>query len=434
MMPPMDSQAMESPPLAVTTDPKWLAAERVANSRCFQRSSRLRDFLLYVVRYELEGKTGDISEQNIGERVFARRENYSPLDDNIVRVSARQLRLKLKEYYDSDGRDDPWVIEIPKGGYIPTFHAHSQIQEVPTNEVRPLTDQPGHKRGALWLAASLVLAGLMFAIGWGLASRRASTRAKTGPNLVRAIFHQSATPVQIVLSDSALTAMENMLGRSFSVDEYSDESYRPLPPSLGSPQDAAVWNTLASQQVVNIGDVGAALHLRDSLWALNSQQEPLVRSARDLRARDFRSGNYIVLGGSFANPWAHLLEQVPFNFQFQDRPGQSMVIVNHNPAPGEQSVYSSDDEGHGYARVALVPNLTRTGQALMIAGMSMESTEAAVDFCLSPDSMKLLSTLNVNGAGEVPPFEALLRTKKEGGTGVRAELIAVRLTPLELNP
>ena len=67
------------------------------------RSARLREFLLYIVRYELEGKTGEISEQNIGERVFARRENYSPVDDNIVRVSARQLRLKLKEFYDSDG-------------------------------------------------------------------------------------------------------------------------------------------------------------------------------------------------------------------------------------------------------------------------------------------------------------------------------------------
>lgn len=423
----MDPQAMEPPPLAATTDPRWLAAERVANSRCFQRSSRLRDFLLYVVRCELEGKTGEISEQNIGERVFARRENYSPLDDNIVRVSARQLRVKLKEYYDSDGHDDPWVIEIPKGGYVPTFHSRAQEQEVVANEVRPPAGRQIYSRGVPWPVVALIVAAAFIAIWWGLSARRSSARANAEPDLVRIIFRRSAGPIQIVLSDSALTAMENMLGRSFSVEEYSDETYRAVPSSLGgSPQDAAVWNTLADQQVVNIGDVGAALHLRDALSTLSNQQEPLVRSARDLRARDFRSGDYIVLGGPFANPWAHLLEQEPFNFQFKTLPGHSMILVNRNPAPGEQPIYSADDEGHGYARVALVPNLTKTGQALMIAGMSMESTEAAVDFCLSPDSMKLLSALHASGTNNIPPFEALLRTKKEGGTGVRAELIAVR--------
>lgn len=426
----MDQQVMEPPPLSITTDPRWLAAERVANSRCFQRSSRLRDFLLYIVRYELEGKASEISEQNIGERVYARRENYSPLDDNIVRVSARQLRLKLKEFYESDGRDDPWVIEIPKGGYVPIFHARLSAQEVTAAVVQPPSAPPRYSSKALWLTIPLAVAVTLLAVWWGVTNHDANTPKKAGPNnIVLAIFRRTEDPVQIVLSDPALSAMQNMVGHPFSLEDYSNGSYRDLPPNLtGSPEDAVIWHTLANQQLANLGDVGAALHLRDSLSILNSKQEPIVRSARDMRPRDFRSGDFIVLGGSLANPWTHLLEQEPLNFQFENATGPDITVANRNPAPGEPSAYPADNEGHGYARIALVPNLTRTGQALMIAGMSMESTEAAIDYCLSPDSMQLLASLHIHGTSDIPPFEALLRTTREGGTGVKAELVSVRLS------
>lgn len=422
-MPTMDPQVVNPVPLAVTSDPRWLAAERIANSRCFQRSSRLRDFLLYIVRCELEGKTGEISEQNIGERVFGRRENYSPLDDNIVRVSARQLRLRLKEFYDSEGREEPWVIEIPKGGYVPTFQARIPPQDAIITEIPLPTGTP--KRTLLWLAIPLILAtGLVW---WASSNHILNIRKEPDPNIVRIIFRKTQDPIQIILSDSALAAMQSMLGHSFSLDDYSNGSYRTLPPNLkGNTQDVAVWNTLADQQTANIGDFGAALHLRDSL-SLANRQQTIMRSARDMRARDFRAGDYIVLGGPSSNPWVHLLEQEPFNFYFERDPAvRAFIIGNRNPAPGEQSAYRGYEEGYEYARIALVPNLTKTGQALMIAGITMESTEAAVDFCLSPDSMKLLAHLPSNGKNSVAPFEALLRTKQEDGTGVKAELIAVR--------
>ena len=57
------------------------------------------------------------------KRSFTRRPGYSPLEDSSVRVHARQLRLKLHEYFDGVGRDESLVIEIPKGAYAPVFRA-----------------------------------------------------------------------------------------------------------------------------------------------------------------------------------------------------------------------------------------------------------------------------------------------------------------------
>ena len=85
--------------------------ERVARSRSFGRAPRLRELLLYITHEALEGRPEELSELRIGVRVFGRPESYNPADDNIVRVSARQLRSKLKEYFESEGRDESLVLD-----------------------------------------------------------------------------------------------------------------------------------------------------------------------------------------------------------------------------------------------------------------------------------------------------------------------------------
>jgi serine/threonine-protein kinase len=54
-------------------------------------------------------------------QVFGKEESFDPRTDPIVRVQARRLRAKLVRYYREEGRADEWIIELPKGGYAPTF-------------------------------------------------------------------------------------------------------------------------------------------------------------------------------------------------------------------------------------------------------------------------------------------------------------------------
>lgn len=68
-----------------------------------------------------------------------------------------------------------------------------------------------------------------------------------------------------------------------------------------------------------------------------------------------------------------------------------------------------------YARIASIPNVTNTGKALLIAGTSMEGTEAAAEFCLRPDSISVLHReLGVESGEPLPPFEIPLSTASEG--------------------
>jgi serine/threonine-protein kinase len=95
---------------------------RVLASSEFAASERMCRFLRLVVTETLEGRSGDLKEYRLGLAVFDRPESFDPGADPIVRVEARRVRTKLAKYYGSEGRHDDLVVELPKGGYVPSFH------------------------------------------------------------------------------------------------------------------------------------------------------------------------------------------------------------------------------------------------------------------------------------------------------------------------
>ncbi len=106
--------------------------ERILASRFFARSDRLSRFLKFSVEHALAGTCHHVKEQIVGVEVFDRKTSYDPRIDPIVRVEARRLRARLKEYYASDGQAEVFTIEFPKGGYAPVFRASLTADGAPT--------------------------------------------------------------------------------------------------------------------------------------------------------------------------------------------------------------------------------------------------------------------------------------------------------------
>jgi TolB-like protein len=100
---------------------------RILESSMFIQSERLGRFLRFTVETTLAGEAGSLKEYLIGTEVYERRPSYHPGEDSIVRSEARRLRRKLKEYYESDGKDDSVFIYYRPGSYVPLFrdqHTH----------------------------------------------------------------------------------------------------------------------------------------------------------------------------------------------------------------------------------------------------------------------------------------------------------------------
>ncbi len=106
---------------AVTENEVHQQVQRIVLSDGFRRSARMERFLTLAVERTLTGCPEDLKEYALGRDVFNRGEQYDPRQDSIVRVEAQRLRRKLREYYDSCGKNDPVVVEFHAGSYVPTF-------------------------------------------------------------------------------------------------------------------------------------------------------------------------------------------------------------------------------------------------------------------------------------------------------------------------
>jgi TolB-like protein/Tfp pilus assembly protein PilF len=143
--------------------------DRIVNSGPFAQSRRRQRFLEYIVTEALAGRGNWLKGYNIGLEVFDRPETFDPVVDPLVRTEAARLRDKLREYYDTYGRDDPVRIELPKGSYTP----HIEFRQAASPDPRPHRADPMKR---LWLLAVAVLAILAASL-WVL------KEWNTGPSL-----------------------------------------------------------------------------------------------------------------------------------------------------------------------------------------------------------------------------------------------------------
>ena len=145
------------------TDTRQDLVRRVVSSSTFEKSPKLRAFLLYVCRCAFDNEPAAATEQQIGIHVFGRSPGYNPNEDNIVRSQARLLRLKLEHHFSNEGSHEPVLITIPKGRYLPSFEERDH-GTLTTHPPVPGVDRPKQSRRS-YLKALLVMVSVVFGLG-----------------------------------------------------------------------------------------------------------------------------------------------------------------------------------------------------------------------------------------------------------------------------
>ncbi|WP_263356851.1 hypothetical protein [Acidicapsa ligni] len=95
--------------------------ERLCASSHFRTSKRSCEFLQYIVRVTLNGRTDSLKERSIGIDLFGRDTSYEPSSDATVRVRANEVRKRLTSYYASSVVAAEIRIDLPTGSYVPHF-------------------------------------------------------------------------------------------------------------------------------------------------------------------------------------------------------------------------------------------------------------------------------------------------------------------------
>jgi hypothetical protein len=440
--------APPTPISVIETDARWQLSQRVVASRHFSKSPLLSKFLLYIVAETLEDRSTEITEHQIGVRVFDRPSTYRTVEDNIVRNYARQLRRRLCEYFADEGSSDPLRIDIPLGGYIPVFVAASELareQERLGNAIpisirpeRPHSDQRAGLLARLRrlrnrpLVLALLLAvysAALLCIAWFAAVRiqnAHSAREMEGAAapLWDAVFGK-APITYIVPADAGLNLLEDLSRRPLPLADYIHGAYSGMTlPTMDSHSE----DDLRSQHFTSFVDLQIA-----SALARLPQYDPqhtVLRFPRDLRLDDLRNANAVIVGSVGSNPWTAVAE-TNANFRIVYREGmEGATIVNSKPQPGEEATYVShwnDPVHETFALISCLPNLEGSGRVLVLQGLDVAGTQAASETLFHPDAISPILRSATRPDGSLRYFEILLRSTSIESGAAGTQVIGSRI-------
>jgi hypothetical protein len=412
-------------------DPRWQLIERITASASFQKSARLRDLLSFLAERTLHGQTQDLSEHRIGSAVFGKADGYSVLEDSSVRVHVRQLRLKLHEYFDGEGRNEPTIIEIPKGAYTTLFRS---IEQRPSAAPAIAVARFGFRsqfRALPWALATLCLVAALAA--WF--PRPSAPHSPAPPWPLNSLFEPGNHPVQVVVADVNYGMTRLVDEQPVTLERYLSPSYRSgEAPANSHPtaREARVMKYLSGSLLTSYAD----LVVVSTLMRVSGSSRDLIaiHSARELRPRDLEEGSFVFVGSPSSNPWVSYFQD---KLNFQEREGvvgESLKFFqNLHPKPGEQLSYQgltfTGSSGEDYATISLLPVSNGRGSVLILQGLQQEGTEAAGLFLADANSRKKLQeALGISGTpGQSVYFEVLIRTKAVAGATNATSIVATRI-------
>jgi len=458
---------------------------RIVHSETLRHASTLQRLLQYLGTKATEDPLGEIKEYTIGMDVFERGPDYDPKIDTIVRVQIHRLRLKIKEYYEGEGRADQIWVELPKGHYLPTFEPRTAVitelvppetASAPIPAAIPVPETPGQevlpididkKLGRLratgfWLtktviasvAVVLFAAGLLVGTYWQKIS--ILSRGYGSQVLAGTLSGSSDDPAQDFWANFLGGDRAPVVGFAnavFLADRSSDlfRFRRGASDNRGTPVEPHLAKQFASNPELvekagplyyedgytGTGDVESVFTLTRLFTQMGTQVT--VKRCRLVTIDDLRQHNVILLGSSDQNDAvAQLTQNLDFVFAKGNPPGAwGGRFMNQRPQPGENPWYKAERDPttqelvRDYGLVTIQPGVAPGRYVAILAALDTSGVAGDAQFMSSPTQVaeliqRLESLGEKVGYGRIPTFQALLQVDVDKGNDVLGvKLLAV---------
>lgn len=420
--------------------------ERVLQSRALHGSENLRAFLKFVVLKTLDHQDSQLKEYTIATEVFGRGNSYDSRNDSVVRVQAGRLRVKLQEYYTTEGKHDKVLIDLPKGHYTPSF-AYSETNGVERANAAPArldavaaqapaAQKPlARARRLRWLlgamaalcvglTALVIIVGLKSSPSPGAATDKAPVASEVQAAVpLWADFLRSPEPVLVAFSNTKFQGT-------------AETGMRLLNPITGAGAAETNRDAAITEHYTGVGEVMGVYALGEFFY--KAGRSIRVKRSLLLTWDDLKTTDIVILGSPAENNMLRdLPQQQDFIFRLTKDANDTSAfgVVNPKPGPGEQRAYLARQEGpsrsqisEDYAVISLLRGLDENRRLLILAGITTFGTQAAAEYVTKPEHIKdLIAHLNTAPPGQppkLPPyFQVLVKVKVNGGVPVQVAYV-----------
>ena len=403
------------------------ALQRILASHTFSKAPRLCSLLQYVVENSLSGNFEDLTEQQIGIRVFNRSPGYNSGEDTIVRGTARHLRQRLEQYYSDEGQSERLRISVPKGGYVAHFETlHDWFEPQPKPVVRPdapkpFEPPPSEPASVPWPLAAKIALSLITTVSillpvavylWFKPSPPAPVSHEP-QSLWRALFTPDRKTL-IVPGDASLDAYIAWEQHPVSLENYANQTYQQDVSVSRPPSGLDV--PLSTRSVTPMADlrlISEIVRVPGHMGMPQLERNMEIRYARDVAVADTHDNNLILIGSETFNPWVTLYQPTMDFVAHWSFSTDLYTIENKAPKPGEQKLYSYDRRvkvrpQNPITHIAFLDNSQGQGRVLIVEGTSMGTTYGAVNFLTHEQLWRPVISAATDRSGGLHNFEVLL--------------------------
>jgi hypothetical protein len=424
------------------------ALKRLLQSKHFAKTKRVSRFLEFVCEQALLGNSERLNEYLIGVEVYERGSDFDSQQDAIVRVQAHEIRRRLKEYYEEEGKEDPLRVDFPPGHYVPMFTRSDSlpaVSELPISSqetAQPLAPRENfyrHNKLVVALAFTCILLAALL-VRERFFVQHVTTKALT-PLLESMAwfwdpFLPPAEPPLIVIPNHPMLRLGHDGDSPATMAQSTSIPKEKLPEFRDTIHFRELKEFHFVTSMTDFTAVGEALGLLN-FYELFTRVGLKVR-VKESRLVDYETvkrGNTILLGGN--QSWSGRIFLYPEGFWFH-----AGVITNKSPRSGELPVYKPEFDPitnslrKDYALVLMLANEKKNQRILLIYGIYTQGSQAAIEYVTSEERLtelrKALTDLSPDMRTIPRYFQVLLQTTVENYVPGKASLVGARIIPDDL--
>jgi len=411
--------------------------DRILQSEALRSSDGLRRLLKFLADKSISGEADQLKEFSIGIDAFGKPPTYDPRHDSTVRIQVGRLRQKLTEYYQTEGKDDPIVVELPKGRFKLNWQERPATMVSFTCPALAPAPEPSipparPERRALFVTAAALILVSVVAVYSALQLRQerletAVFRAGWTPEIETLWGPFIAADRPLILSISAPLFVDLPgLGvfRGMSLNRVEDIQKSPAVATLqrtfrtAPPQPFYYYST--------IGDVNVTF-LLGKLLAARIPHVSVVNGT-ELSWTQLSENNVVLIGSpKFFNQQLASLPVKP-ELILEPRNG----IHNYHPQAGEPAIFVDQpgrdrSSGVTYALVSHTPGPLGKGDVMSFSGRNGAGVMGAVRCFTEPGSARGLLSRMRKPSGETPRYyQALLKIEFQDGVPLQTSYVLHR--------